>query len=85
MRTKSRQQIRMDFWKENVAQIITSNGFPLLTHAGSISHAHMEQSITVRYTEFDQQHRRQEAFQADQFGEAELKALEQKLSRRSKF
>jgi hypothetical protein len=27
----------MAFWKQNVDQIITSNGFALLSHAGSIS------------------------------------------------
>lgn len=31
LRAKSRQETRMSFWKQNVDQIITSNGFPLLT------------------------------------------------------
>ena len=48
LRAKSRQETRMAFWKQNVDQIITSNGFPLLTHAGSISHEQMEPS-TQRY------------------------------------
>lgn len=32
----------MAFWEQNVDQFITSNDFPLLTHAGSISHEQME-------------------------------------------
>lgn len=84
LRTKSRQEIRMGFWKENIGQIITSNGFALLTHAGSIGQAQMEQATSARYAEFDQRRRRQEALQADQADEAELKALEQKLNRRPK-
>ncbi len=84
LRTKSRQEIRMNFWKENVGQIITSNGFPLLTHAGSVSHAQMEQATAARYAEFDQRRRQQEALQADQDDEADLKALEQKLNHRLK-
>jgi hypothetical protein len=84
LRAKSRQEIHMNFWKENVGQIITSNGFALLTHAGSISHAQMEQATTARYAEFDQRRKRQEALQADQADEAELKALEQKLNHRPK-
>lgn len=84
LRTKSRQEIRMGFWKENVGQIITSNGFPLLTRAGSISQAQMEKTTFARYAEFDQQRRQQEALQADQGDEADLQALEQKLNRRSK-
>jgi len=84
LRTKSRQEIRMNFWKENVGQIITSNGFPLLTHAGSVSHAQMEQTTAARYAEFDQRRRQQEALEADQDDEADLKALEQKLNHRPK-
>ena len=42
LRAKSKQETRMAFWKQNVDQIITSNGFPLLAHAGSISHEQME-------------------------------------------
>ncbi|MEI8294573.1 MAG: virulence RhuM family protein [bacterium] len=36
LRAKSKLETRMAFWKTNVDQIITSNGFPLLQHAGSI-------------------------------------------------
>jgi hypothetical protein len=84
LRTKSRQQIRMDFWKENIGQIIASNGFQLLNHAGSVSQAQMEQMTSARYAEFDLRRRQQEAVEADQADEAELKALEQKLNRRPK-
>ena len=84
LRTKSRQEIRMAFWKDNIGQIITSNGFPLLTHAGSVSQAQMEQVTSARYAEFDQQRRRQEALEADRADDIELKALEQKLKRHRK-
>jgi hypothetical protein len=84
LRTKGRKEIRMDFWKENVGQIITSNGFQLLTHAGSISQVQMEQETSVRYVEFDQRRRRRDALEADATDEAELKVLEQKLSRHLK-
>jgi hypothetical protein len=33
LRAKSKQETRMAFWKQNVDQIITSNGFPLLSNA----------------------------------------------------
>lgn len=36
LRAKTRTETRMGFWRENVDQIITSNGFPLLDHAGKI-------------------------------------------------
>ena len=47
LRAKNKQETRMAFWKQNVDQIITSNGFPLLTHAGAISHERMETSSTT--------------------------------------
>ena len=82
LRAKSKQETRMAFWKGNVDQIITSNGFPLLPHAGSISHEQMEARTGELYLKFDQDRKKQEASQADQQDEADLKALETKLKRR---
>lgn len=82
LRAKNKQETRMAFWKQNVAQIITSNGFPLLNNAGSVSHQQMEARTAELYQQFDQQRRQQEALQADQQDEADLQALESKLKRR---
>ncbi|MBZ0067810.1 MAG: virulence RhuM family protein [Thiobacillus sp.] len=84
LRAKSRQETRMAFWKQNVDQIITSNGFPLLTHAGAISHEQMEARTGELYRQFDQDRKKQEAIQADQQDEADLTALETKIKRRPK-
>lgn len=82
LRTKNRQEIRMAFWQDNVGQIITSNGFDLLAHAGSISQAQMEQQTSALYLEYDERRKQSEAQAADQADEAELKALEQQLKHR---
>jgi len=84
LRAKSKQETRMAFWKQNVDQIITSNGFPLLQHAGSISHEQMEERTAELYLEFDTQRKKREAAEADQQDEADLKALETKIKRRPK-
>ena len=84
LRAKSKQETRIAFWKQNVDQIITSNGFPLLTHAGTVSHEQMEARTGELYRKFDQNRKRQEALQADQQDEADLSALEAKLKRRAK-
>lgn len=84
LRAKNKQETRMAFWKQNVDQIITSNGFPLLMHAGSISHEQMEQRTAKLYLEFDQNRKKREAAEADQQDEADLKALENKITRRPK-
>ncbi|MFM2197771.1 MAG: hypothetical protein RLZZ505_1203 [Verrucomicrobiota bacterium] len=84
LRAKSKQETRMAFWKQNVDQIITSNGYPLLAHAGSISHEQMETQTNALYLDYDQRRKKQEAQAADQEDEADLKALETKIKRRPK-
>ncbi|WP_337171548.1 virulence RhuM family protein [Gemmatimonas aurantiaca] len=84
LRAKSKQQTRMAFWKQNVDQIISSNGFPLLTHAGSISHDQMEARTGELYLAFDQERRTREAQAADQQDAADLEALEHTIKRRAK-
>jgi hypothetical protein len=84
LRAKNRTETRMAFWKENVDQIISSNGFPLLTHAGSISHGQMEARTAELYLKFDQERKKQDAQEADAQDEADLKALETEIKRRPK-
>lgn len=83
LRAKSRNETRMDFWKENISQIITSNGLPLLKDSGIVSHSEMKTQTSERYLAYDQKRKKQEALEADQQDEADLKALEQKLTRRN--
>ena len=84
LRAKRKQETRMAFWKQNADQIITSNGFPLLTHAGSIRHEQMEARTGELYLQFDQDRKRAEAIRADQQDEADLAALENTLKKRPK-
>lgn len=84
LRTKNRQPIQMTFWRQNVAQIIQSNGFALLENAGSVSHAQMEQQVSHWYQDYDQQRKTRAATAADAQDEAELQMLEHKLKNRRK-
>jgi hypothetical protein len=84
LRTKNRQEIRMAFWQQNVEQIISSNGFTVLTHAGKVSHTRMEQQIEPLFIDFDQSRKKQEAAQADSQDDADLKTLEHSLKNRAK-
>ncbi|MCQ9375388.1 virulence RhuM family protein [Methyloversatilis sp. XJ19-13] len=84
LRTKRREEIRMSFWRQNVDQIIASNGFPVLTHAGKLSHAQMERTTSALYDDYDQRRKQDEARQADEQDEAELQALENTLKKRPK-
>ncbi len=84
LRTKRREEIRMSFWRQNVDQIIASNGFPVHTHVGKVSPAQMERSTSALYDDYDQRRRQEEARQADEHDDAELKALENALKKRAK-
>lgn len=84
LRTKRREEIRMSFWRQNVDQIIGGNGFPVLTHAGKVSHAQMERATSALYLDYDQRRKQEEARAADAQDDAELKALETTLKKRPK-
>lgn len=82
LRAKRQTITSMAFWRENVGQIITVNGFSLLAGAGSVSHARMEQQITPLFMDYDQRRKTLEAQAADAQDDAELKALENKIKHR---
>ncbi len=84
LRAKRQTITSMSFWRENVGQIVVSNGFPLLSGAGSVSHARMEQKLEPLYLDFDQRRKAEEAQAADVQDEAELKALENTIKNRPK-
>lgn len=82
LRAKRQTLTPMAFWQENVGQIITANGFPLLSGAGSVSHSRMEQQVGTLFLDYDQRRKNQEAQAADAQDEAELQALEAKIKHR---
>jgi hypothetical protein len=84
LRAKRQTITSMSFWRENVGQIVVSNGFPLLSGAGSVSHVRMEQKLEPLYLDFDQRRKLEEARAADAQDEAELKALESTIKNRPK-
>ena len=84
LRAKRQTVTSMGFWRENVGQIIVSNGFPLLSGAGTVSHARMEQKLEPLYLDFDQRRKAEEARAADAQDDAELKALESSIKNRPK-
>lgn len=84
LRAKRQAITHMAFWQENIGQIITANGFPLLADTGTVSHARMEEQIAPRYLDYDQRRKAQEAQTADAQDEAELKTLETHIKNRVK-
>ena len=56
--------------------------FPLLSGAGSVNHARMEQRLEPLYLDFGQRRKMEEARAVDAQDEAELKALENTIKNR---
>ena len=79
LRVKSRKDIPMQFWRENVDRLLEFNDKQVLSGAGKISNAEMEERVREIYDVFDQQRKTYGAKLAD---EEDLRELDQKLSKR---
>ncbi len=73
LRAKERQQLTLDYWRNNVDRLLAFNDRPLLSNAGRISTEQMKTIAHERYEAFDTQRRSAEALAADA---ADIKALE---------
>jgi hypothetical protein len=84
LRAKRQTITSMGFWRESVGQIIVANGFALLSGAGAVSHARMEQKMAPLFLDFDQRRKMEEARAADAQDEADLQTLENTIKSRKK-
>ena len=82
LRAKNRQDITMNFWRENVDRILEFNDKQILKTKGKISNAEMEQLIRKVYAEFDKKRKAYDAQLADKQDLEELKQLEEKLQKK---
>lgn len=81
LRAKQRQELTLDYWRNNVDRLLEFNERPILDGAGSISRDRMEKIAHQRYEQFDTQRRRNEALEADTEDLRELEALEARIKR----
>ncbi|MEE3609072.1 virulence RhuM family protein [Avibacterium paragallinarum] len=65
LRAKNRQDLTLDYWRNNVDALLTFNDKPLLKTAGKISHKQMEEKVRSVYEAFSQKRKQEEARQAD--------------------
>ena len=84
LRAKNRQDITMNFWRENIDRIIEFNDRELLTHKGSVSNVQMESLVEKLYVQFDNKRKAIEAQIADVDDLEELKALESQIKSKKK-
>ena len=82
LRVKGRQQLTLDFWRNNVERTLEFNDLPLLSGSGSISHTQMQSIAHARYEAFDSQRRSAEKTAADADDMQELETLAQQLEQK---
>jgi len=82
LRVQNRQDITMDFWRENVDRIIAFTDMKLLIGKGKISNEKMEKEVERIYQNFDSKRKIEAAKEADAIDLKELKELEDKLNKK---
>jgi hypothetical protein len=82
LRAKNRQDVTMDFWRENIDRIIEFNDKEVLKGYGSIGHEQMKKMVEKVYETFDAKRKAIEAVEADEQDLAELKQIEEKVKSR---
>jgi hypothetical protein len=83
LRAKNRQDLTMDFWRNNVDRILEFQDKAVLDNVGSsISKADMEKQVKALYEQFDQRRKIADARTADTQDLEELKALEEEIKKK---
>lgn len=83
LRAKNRQDLTMDFWRENVDKMLDFQDKKILQGAGSISNAQMEEQVKKIYASFDARRKTTEAAAADAADLEDLKQIEDQIKKDS--
>lgn len=82
LRAKQRQDLTLDYWRQNVDRMLEFNEQAVLQGTGSISNEEMRSITEKRYHDFDDKRRQQEALAADAEDLKALEDLEKDLKRK---
>ena len=82
LRAKNRQDLTVDFWRENVDKILELNDKKILNNRGSISNAEMEKIVRSVYKKFNTKRKARAARLADEQDLDALEQLEQKIEKK---
>ncbi len=65
MRVQDRRDLTLDYWRDNVDNLLAFQGMDVLQDKGSVSNAQMEHHVREVYADFDTKRKQLEAQQAD--------------------
>lgn len=81
LRAKQKQDLTLDYWRQNVDRMLEFNEQPVLKGTGSVSREKMKEIVESRFTDFDAKRREAEAIEADAEDLKEIEELENDLKR----
>ncbi len=81
-RAKSRKDLTMNFWRENVDKILLSNDQRLLPNAGMVRKEQKDEFAYQVYEKFNARRKRKDAIEADREDMEQLKELEAEIKNR---
>lgn len=81
LRAKNRQDLTMDFWRQNVDKMLDFQDKKILQGTGSISNAQMEEQVRKIYASFDTRRKAVEALAADSADLEDLKKIEVQIKK----
>ncbi len=82
LRVKNRQDLTLNFWRQNVDKILELNDKKILLGKGKITNAQMEEYVRKIYKEFDTRRKKYEAELADNEDLKALESIERKLKKK---
>lgn len=82
LRVKQRKDLTLDYWRQNVDDLLRFNDQAVLSGPGSISHEDMKRVAHERYEAFDANRRAAEAIEADAADLKEIEELERELKKK---
>ena len=74
LRTQQRQNLTLDYWRQNIDRLLEFNEQPVLRGPGEVNHDDMKAIARQRYESFDAKRRQSETLDADA---EDLKAIEE--------
>ncbi|KAA1260761.1 hypothetical protein LF1_33020 [Rubripirellula obstinata] len=84
LRVKKRKDLSLDFWRQNVDDLLRFNDQAVLEGSGKVSREEMTQVAHDRYDSFDAQRRIAEVAEADAEDLRQIEELEQELKRKKR-
>ena len=82
IRVKERYDLTINYWRQNVDNLLQFQNKDVLRNTGSVTNKEMETRVEAVYEEFDQRRKHADAQVADQMDDEELKQLEQQIVNR---